>query len=150
MAAKSRARNKSNRAPRGEGGGGAAVKEERERRKPREGKVAFRPKLVASEHQFVDRDDPGAVAAFQHQLFLVDDVDLGPYFLARVCYAFQVGALEDAGDGIRELDLALFHQLVVFDDIDGRPWRDEGELVGLACLKVAILDLDDVLLAVLA
>ena len=57
--------------------------------------------------------------------------------------AIRIGAFDDILDDFWNLDNCLFQDLIVFDDIDGRIRREQGNLIDLFLCLSAAADLDE-------
>src|SRR5205823_6533550 len=113
--------------------------------RPEPASVSYRSTI--SEDVLCDiRDDAVAVAALQADGVRRRHEELRPDRLV-VRHAVGIGALHEAAHLLGKLHAVLARDLVLADDVDRRVGRDEGDLVDLGGIELAVLDLEDVLAA---
>ena len=87
-----------------------------------------------------------AIVAFQHAVFLVDDVEDGGHWLV-VGDALRVTALHDSLHHIRHDDLFLFHHFVIADDVQLHIGSHYREAADFFVAEETVGYLDDAFLA---
>lgn len=95
---------------------------------------------------FVVLHDPFTVDAPQRFRFHVEHLHFGRYRLV-VGDTLRVGTFHYADDLLGELDIFLFHDLIIADEVEGDVRRDDGETIDDLVGEKFVGDLDDPFLA---